>query len=49
MVNQYVPLQVNEGCDPVVADEQSLELLNLAKKVAKTEASVMVLRAKWLR
>ena len=43
MVNQYVPLQTNEGADPVVADEQSVELLKLAKKVATTEASVMVL------
>lgn len=43
MVNQYVPLEVTEGCDPVVADAQSLKLLSLAKKVAKTEASVMVL------
>ena len=43
MVNQYVPLQVNDGADPVVADARSLELLSLAKKVATTEASVMVL------
>lgn len=43
MVSQYVPLQVNDGGDPVVADAQSLELLKLAKKVANTDASVMVL------
>ncbi len=43
MVNQYVPLGSHDGCDPVVADAQSLELLKLAKKVANTEASVMVL------
>jgi two-component system, response regulator FlrC len=43
MVNQYVPLKTSEACDPVVADAQSLELLTLAKKVASTEASVMVL------
>lgn len=43
MVNQYVPLQVQDGCEPVVADAASVELLKLAKKVANTEASVMVL------
>jgi two-component system response regulator FlrC len=43
MVSQYVPLQVNDGGDPIVADTQSLELLKLAKKVANTDASVMVL------
>ncbi|SEK49191.1 two component, sigma54 specific, transcriptional regulator, Fis family [Colwellia chukchiensis] len=43
MVNQYVPQKTAQSGDPVVADSKSLELLNLAKKVAATEASVMVL------
>ncbi len=43
MVNQYVPLQTNDVFEPVVADVRSIELLNLAKKVASTDASVMVL------
>jgi two-component system response regulator FlrC len=43
MVNQYVPLQLQDDCEPIVADESSIELLKLAKKVANTEASVMVL------
>lgn len=43
MVNQYVPLQSNESFEPVVADARSVELLALAKKVATTDASVMVL------
>ena len=43
MVNQYIPpLQVNKNT-PIVADKQSIELLSLARKVATTEASVMVL------
>ncbi|MBA6335742.1 MULTISPECIES: sigma-54 dependent transcriptional regulator [unclassified Colwellia] len=43
MVNQYVPLNVTSRHEPVVADAQSIELLALAKKVATTDASVMVL------
>jgi len=43
MVNQYVPLQIMDRFEPIVAAPQSLELLVLAKKVAATEASVMVL------
>ncbi len=43
MVNQYVPLQLQDECEPVAADKASVELLTLAKKVANTEASVMVL------
>ncbi len=43
MVNQYVPLGLQDDCEPVVADNASIELLKLAKKVANTEASVMVL------
>ena len=43
LVSQCIPLQVNDGQSPVVADAKSEELLRLAKKVAKTDASVMVL------
>jgi two-component system response regulator FlrC len=43
MVNQYVPLKVTQRYEPVVADARSIELLALAKKVATTDASVMVL------
>lgn len=43
MVNQYVPLQTQDLFEPVVADNRSVELLRLAKKVASTDASVMVL------
>ncbi len=43
MVSQYVPLQLVEKNQPIVADVQSVELLRLAKKVATTEASVMIL------
>ncbi|WP_286265407.1 sigma-54-dependent transcriptional regulator [Thalassotalea atypica] len=43
MVSQYIPLQQCEENTPVVADSQSIELLKLAKKVASTQASVMVL------
>ncbi|NQZ86973.1 MAG: sigma-54-dependent Fis family transcriptional regulator [Colwellia sp.] len=43
MVNQYVPLKVAQRHEPIVADAQSIELLALAKKVATTDASVMVL------
>jgi len=43
MVSQYLPLQVVNNNQPVVADKRSIELLTLAKKVATTEASVMIL------
>jgi two-component system response regulator FlrC len=43
MVNQYVPLKVTQRHEPIVADARSIELLTLAKKVATTDASVMVL------
>jgi len=43
MVNQCIPLQVNDDQTPIVADPRSKELLQLAKKVATTDASVMVL------
>jgi two-component system, response regulator FlrC len=43
MVNQYIPLQTQDIFEPVVADKKSIKLLALAKKVATTDASVMVL------
>ena len=43
MVSQYIPPKVVNKKDPIVADKRSLELLTLAKKVASTEASVMIL------
>ncbi len=43
MVTQYVLPELNNAFDPIVADPQSIELLSLAKKVAATDASVMVL------
>jgi len=43
MVNQYLPALLIEKATPIVADSKSLALLRLAKKVATTEASVMVL------
>ncbi|NQY86548.1 MAG: sigma-54-dependent Fis family transcriptional regulator [Colwellia sp.] len=43
MISQYIPaIQVNKNT-PIVADKHSIELLNLARKVASTDASVMVL------
>ncbi|WDE13233.1 sigma-54-dependent transcriptional regulator [Thalassomonas haliotis] len=43
MVSQYVPLQVVNHEAPIAEDVRSKELLNLAQKVASTDASVMVL------
>ncbi len=43
MVNQYIPLKTTKRHEPIVADVRSIELLTLAKKVATTDASVMVL------
>ena len=43
MVSQYIPLSEIDKKTPVVADKNSIELLSLARKVATTEASVMVL------
>jgi len=43
MVNQYIPLQITDKQNPIVADSRSIALLALAKKVATTDASVMVL------
>ncbi|MCO7190017.1 MULTISPECIES: sigma-54 dependent transcriptional regulator [unclassified Pseudoalteromonas] len=43
MVSRYMPEKEKETDGPVVADSKSLELLELAKKVARSDASVMVL------
>lgn len=43
MINQYVPLSSADHADPIAEDIKSKELLMLAKKVATTDASVMVL------
>jgi two-component system response regulator FlrC len=43
MVSRYMPQKAQPNGGPVVADKASLALLDLAKKVAKSEASVMVL------
>ncbi len=43
MVSQYIPPKTVNKNDPIVADPRSLELLTLAKKVASTDASVMIL------
>ena len=43
MVSQYVPLSAVSKQDPIAADSKSVELLTLARKVATTDASVMVL------
>ena len=43
MVSQYIPPKLINKNDPIVADKGSLELLTLAKKVASTNASVMIL------
>lgn len=43
MVSQYIPPDEVDTNEPIVADKRSLELLALAKKVATTEASVMIL------
>jgi len=42
-VNQYIPLHVSDKQSPIAEDAKSIELLKLAKKVATTDASVMVL------
>ena len=43
MVSQYIPPKSVSENTPVVADKRSIELLSLARKVATTEASVMIL------
>jgi two-component system response regulator FlrC len=43
MVSRYMPPKEKDADGPVVEDPQSLKLLELAAKVAKSDASVMVL------
>lgn len=43
MVNQYLPISTQDEHTPIAVDQRSVELLKLAKKVASTDASVMVL------
>ncbi|RQW64100.1 sigma-54-dependent transcriptional regulator [Vibrio viridaestus] len=43
MVSRYAPVKSDDNGDAVVADEKSLKLLALAEKVAKTDASVMIM------
>ncbi|MCF6440377.1 sigma-54 dependent transcriptional regulator [Pseudoalteromonas luteoviolacea] len=43
MVSRYMPEKEKDTDGPIVADPKSLQLLSLAKKVALSDASVMVL------
>lgn len=43
MVSQYVPISAVSKQEPIANDSKSIELLSLARKVASTDASVMVL------
>ncbi|MEM0515315.1 sigma-54 dependent transcriptional regulator [Pseudoalteromonas sp. YIC-827] len=43
LVSRYLPAQTSNNSGPVVADAKSLALLELAKKVADSDASVMVM------
>ncbi len=43
IVGRYAPAQKVESCTPVVGDKSSKQLLQIAQKVAKTDATVMVL------
>lgn len=43
LVGRYAPAQKIESRTPIVADPSSLQLLTLARKVAKSDATVMVL------
>jgi len=43
LVGRYAPAQKIESRTPIVADPSSLQLLTLSRKVAKSEATVMVL------
>lgn len=45
LVSRYAPTPDTETHTPIVADESSKKLLHLAQKVAKSDASVMVLGA----
>lgn len=42
LVSRYAPQQSTESYQPIVADEASKKLINLAAKVAKSDANVMV-------
>ncbi|WP_434082608.1 sigma-54-dependent transcriptional regulator [Catenovulum sediminis] len=43
LVGRYMPEDKSESYKPVVADEKSIQMLQLASRVAKSDASVMVL------
>lgn len=43
LVGRYAPAQKVESCTPIVGDASSFKLLELSRKVAKSEATVMVL------
>ncbi|WP_026375603.1 sigma-54-dependent transcriptional regulator [Aestuariibacter salexigens] len=43
LVERYAPARQIQSCTPVAADPGSLEMLSLARKVAKSDATVMVL------
>ncbi|MDF2178295.1 sigma-54 dependent transcriptional regulator [Aliiglaciecola sp. CAU 1673] len=43
LVGRYAPAQKVESCTPVVGDPSSQKLLDLAKRVARSDATVMVL------
>lgn len=42
LVSRYLPVPTIESNDPVIGDPKSVELLALAKKVAQSDASVMI-------
>ncbi|MDP2559840.1 sigma-54 dependent transcriptional regulator [Psychrobium sp. 1_MG-2023] len=42
LVSRYMPVPELDVNDPVVGDEKSIKLLELAKKVAQSDASVMI-------
>lgn len=43
LISRYAPVKSDENIHAVVADKKSIKLLSLAEKVAKTDASVMIL------
>jgi two-component system response regulator FlrC len=43
LVGRYAPAQKVASTQPIVADESSINMLSLARKVAKSDATVMVL------
>lgn len=42
LVSRYLPVPTIETNDPIIGDPKSVELLSLAKKVAQSDASVMI-------